>query len=440
MRAPFAVDIRAQLDSGRATAEAIASDCLRRIAQRDDEVGAWTYVSREVVMDQARSRDNATAGALRGVPIGVKDLIDTADMPTEYGSPLYAGHRPSVDATCVARIRDAGGVVVGKTTLTEFAASFRDVRTRNPLDLTRTPGGSSNGSAAAVADGMVPLALGSQTGGSVLRPASYCGIVGYKPTFGAISRAGVRPISPSIDSIGVFGRSVADIRLLARVLVGPDPRDPPTLQRLIDLELRGDASPQIAYTRTPWHRYAEPFVLRLLDQLAADLRDAGASVTAIELTEPFDEAVEAARTIMEYEGARQFAPDYDRGRDRMATDLVSFIESGQRTSAAECERARSVAEGCCAAIAAILAEYDVLLTPVVTGEAPPHGNTGDPVFCRVWSMLGNPTIAVPAALGPSGLPVGFQLIAAHGKDGELLRIAEWVARAANARFRPAAVH
>jgi Asp-tRNA(Asn)/Glu-tRNA(Gln) amidotransferase A subunit family amidase len=416
---------------GTTTSVMITKECLRRIAEREDAVRAWQFLDETLALRQAEDRDAASIhGPLHGIPVGVKDLIDTSDMPTSYGSPLYSDHRPTKDAACVARIRDAGGVILGKTVTTEFAAVYEPAKTRNPLDPTRTPGGSSSGSAAAVADLMVPLALGTQTGGSVLRPAAFCGIFGYKPTFGAISRAGVRALSPSLDTVGIFARRLEDIGMLARVLVGPDPLDPATDIPTIDLDVvrpPAEPRPRIAFVRTHWLAAAEPYVAQALDALVRRLVAAGGRVVEVALPEAFSGLVEAATVVMEVEVSRELGPEYDRAPRDVGRGIVKIVAAGRSRTRAEYVRARRLQASCRDELNELLRNFDVALLPVAKGEAPAFETTGDPIFCRPWTLLGSPTLSVPGMLGPTGLPLGFQLLGRHFADGQLLRAAAWIA-------------
>lgn len=416
---------------GKTTSVMITRACLRRIAEREDVVRAWQFLDETLALRQAEGRDAASVqGPLHGIPVGVKDLIDTSDMPTAYGSSLYSDHRPTTDAACVTRIKRAGGLIMGKTVTTEFAAVYEPAKTRNPFDPTRTPGGSSSGSAAAVADRMVPLALGTQTGGSILRPAAFCGIFGYKPSFGAISRAGVKALSPSLDTVGIFARSVEDIGKLAEVLVGPDPLDPATDIPAIDLEVMHqptDSAPRIAYVRTPWLAQAEGYVRQALDTLVRRLREAGARIEEVTLPEAFGGLVEAATLVMDVEAARELGPVYDRAPLEVGRGIAKIVASGRARKPTDYARARQLQGSCRDELNELLRDSDVALMPVAKGEAPAFESTGDPVFCRPWTLLGSPTLSVPGLRGPTGLPLGFQLLGRHYADGQLLRAAAWIA-------------
>jgi Asp-tRNA(Asn)/Glu-tRNA(Gln) amidotransferase A subunit family amidase len=416
-----AVEMVQGIQAGDFTSVEVVESCLGRIEDREPTIAAWESLNPAAVAQAA------SAGALRGVPVGIKDLIDTGDLPTGYGSRAFAGHRPARDAACVARIRAAGGVILGKTVTTEFAASYEAVRTRNPWDPSRTPGGSSSGSAAAVADQMVPVAVGTQTGGSVLRPASFCGIFGYKPTFGAISRAGVHAVSPTLDTVGIFARALDDIALLARILAGRDPADAATLADAIDYtnaDRPMDRAPRVALIQTPWIGQADDYVAPALGRLAEAMGAAGASVREISLPASFNDLVAAAALVMDVEGARELGPISD------ATGLVGegvnkLIAAGRAWTDRQYEDALHLGLACRAELLPLLASYDIALLPVAKGEAPSRETTGDPLFCRPWTMLGLPTISVPGLVGPHGLPLGVQLMGRHREDGALLQAARW---------------
>jgi Asp-tRNA(Asn)/Glu-tRNA(Gln) amidotransferase A subunit family amidase len=377
------------------TSEERVRECLAR----GDDVSAWAWLDAEAALAQARARDaEAPRGPLHGIPVGVKDVIDTADMPTTYGSPIYAGHRPARDAACVAWLREQGAVVLGKTVSTEFA-TYQPPVTVNPHDPERTPGGSSSGSAAAVAAGMVPLAYGTQTAGSVIRPASFCGVAGFKPRHGWASTDGVKRLSERLDTLGTFGATVADAALLAGFEV-------PT----------GEA--RIAFCRTPW---AED---------APEVEEAARRVGAPELELPAEFAglVAAQEALMAHDVARNLEPEWREHRDELSDVLREYIERGREVSAEAAEDAVALADACRAAWPG---GHDALLVPAAAGEAPlrSEGSTGDPLFCRAWTLLGAPAVCVPGLKGPHGMPVGVQLV---GRDeAAVLRAAARVEAALN---------
>jgi Asp-tRNA(Asn)/Glu-tRNA(Gln) amidotransferase A subunit family amidase len=413
-------DTAARIASGSLTAEAATRACLDRIAGREEIVGAWHYLDPERALAEARQRDRASVrGPLHGVPIGVKDLIDTHDMPTEYGSPIYRGHRPAADAACVALARAAGAVVIGKTVTTEFATFFPG-KTTNPHNPAHTPGGSSSGSAAAVADGMVPLAFGTQTAGSVIRPASFCGVVGYKPSFGTISRAGVKPLSDSLDTVGVMARNVADAAFFAAVL-----SDRPGL-RLGD----AIAAPRVGFYRTPEWGEAEPDTIAALEHAAARLARAGTAT--VEVVGPPEHAalVEMQKVVMDYESARSLSFERITRPQDLSASLRERIAVGLAHSAETYDAAHRSIELARAALPALFGDFDALLVPAAPGEAPRGlDRTGDPIFNRAWTILHLPCVTVPTWRGTAGLPVGVQLVGRLGDDARTLHAAAFLERA-----------
>ena len=422
---PSARALARDIAAGRISAEAAMRGCLDRIAAREAAVGAWQHLDPEAALAAARRADGeAPRGPLHGVPIGVKDLFDTADMPTGYGSPIYDGHRPAADAACVALARAAGAIVVGKTVTTEFAC-FTPGKTANPHHPHHTPGGSSSGSAAAVAAGMVPLAFGSQTAGSVIRPAAFCGCVGYKPSFGLIARAGAKALADSLDTVGLMAGTVADAAFFAGVLTDrPDLRDaaPPP------------APPAFALYRTPMWERAEPEAGAALDRAAEALRRAGAAVG--ELAPPAEHrGLNAAQDrIMGYEAARALAYERIYRSAQLSPRLGQMLDAGMAVGAAEYDAARAEAAAARAGLAGFFGPYDAVLTPAAPGEAPAGlGYTGDPVFNRMWTLLGTPCLTLPAHRGDRGLPVGVQLVGRIGDDARLMSCAIFLEQALAAR-------
>jgi Asp-tRNA(Asn)/Glu-tRNA(Gln) amidotransferase A subunit family amidase len=365
------------------------------------------------------------------VPVGVKDIMDTADMPTCYGSAIHAGNRPVRDAACVAALRAAGAVIMGKTVTTELAV-YSPGKTRNPHDPARTPGGSSSGSAAAVASYMAPLCIGTQTNGSVIRPAAYCGVFGFKPTHGLISRHRILQQSRPLDQVGVFARSVEDAALLADSLIGFDAHDPDTRPSAAP-KLLATASedppmdPQIAFVRTPVWDQAEETTHEAFAELVEHL---DGSVEEVELPSQFDDAVALHRTIMEADLARSFEQEYARGKDRLSAILCEMIERGRKALAMDYNEAVSRIGALNVLLDAVFHKYDAILTPATTGEAPAGiESTGSPVFCTLWTLCGVPAITLPLMTGPAGLPLGVQLVGARGDDARLLRTGRWLTRA-----------
>ena len=421
---------------GELTSEALVRACLDRIEALEPRVQAWTYLDAQQAIAQARAADRqrqagGTLGPLHGVPVGVKDIFDTADMPTECGTVLHRGRRPREDATAVARLRQAGAVILGKTVTTELAV-YAPGKTTNPHDAGRTPGGSSSGSAAAVACGMVPLAIGSQTNGSVIRPASYCGVVGFKPSHGEISRHGVLKQSPALDHVGTFARSVDDVALLTRVLVGWDGLDA-DVHPSAALDLPGTCAsmpgaPRIAVVRSPLWEHATPVAKEAFLALAGRWHDVAREV---ELPPAFGKAVEWHRTIMESDLANSYADDYARGRGELSAMLVQMIERGQRYLAVDYSRARDGIVELNRALERIFAGCDAILTPATQGAAPVGlGATGSPMFCTIWTLCGVPAISLPLLRGEDGMPLGAQLVGPKRGDARLLGVAHWLAERA----------
>jgi Asp-tRNA(Asn)/Glu-tRNA(Gln) amidotransferase A subunit family amidase len=428
-----AVEARERLEKGEFSAAELTAAYVKRINARENEIGAFAFFDEAVAMKYAKTLDDyrgtgRALGPLHGLPVGVKDIIDTADMPTENGTVLDAGRRPAKDAELVRRLRAAGAVIMGKTVTTELAY-FSPGRTRNPHRLDHTPGGSSSGSAAAVAAGMLPLAIGSQTFGSVIRPASFCGVVGFKPTFGLISRAGVRTLSPSLDTIGVFANSIADAALLADALAGHDPADADTRfhapPRLFDTALtKPPVTPAIAFVKTLMWDEAEAATKEALAEIVEAL---GPACTEVALPDVFREWAGAHRALMRAEMARHLDPYYRRGKDQLSDQLRALLEDGYAITAVAYLEARDWRVALRHGLDQVFDRFDAILTPAATGEAPPGLNaTGNPIFNGLWTFCGVPAITLPLLQGQSGLPLGVQLIGRYGEDARLLRTARWL--------------
>ncbi len=412
-----AVQAARLIHAGELKSEDLVKACLDRIVERDGEVLAWTCYDAELALRQARELDRALGprAPLHGIPVGVKDVIDTADLPTQYGSPIYRGFQPRWDASCVSLARSAGAIVLGKTATTEFA-SIHPATTRNPRNLAYSPGGSSSGSAAAVADYMVPLAFGTQTGGSTIRPAAFCGVVSYKPTFNLINRAGLKFSAESLDTIGLFGRSVEDVALFAHAVSG---QSMPVFGQL--------PAVRIGLHRTPRWQQATAPAQRLLEQAAQHLAALGALVQDHELGPGFEVLYEVQGVIMGYEAARAFAWETRNQRELLSTEYAQRMDRGMAISHSEYRAALAQAEYCRQRFAGELSGLDVLLTPSATGEAPLGLNsTGDSLFNRIWTLLGVPCIHVPFGLGPQGLPLGVQVVGSRGSDLATLCCAHWI--------------
>jgi Asp-tRNA(Asn)/Glu-tRNA(Gln) amidotransferase A subunit family amidase len=413
-----ASEIARRIAAREITAEEVAGACLARIAAREPLVHAFAHLDPELALRQARELDRGPIrGALHGVPIGIKDIIDTGDQPTQMGSPIYRGHRPAWDAACVALLRAAGAIILGKTITTEFAGMSAGP-TVNPLNPAHTPGGSSSGSAAAVADFMLPAALGTQTGGSVLRPAAYCGVIGYKPTFGAFNRAGLKFAAESLDTIGLIARSLDDIALITSVLLGGKPGATVPL----------GAAPKIGLCRTPLWDLAEPETKQAIEDAVGRLARAGAQLREVTLPDDFAGLKAAAReTINNYERSKSMAAEWASHRDLISAKLKRTIELGMDMPYQDYLAAVALGESCRARLPAVLEGLDLLLAPCVNGEAPAGlDSTGDPSFQAIWTILHVPTMSLPTHRGPSGLPVGIQLIGRRHDDQRLLACARWV--------------
>ncbi len=410
MAAPLCPTVTGALQMGSTGAAMVLTACRARITDREPAVGAWEAVDVRAAMDSA-----PVPGPLTGLPIGVKDIIDTVAFPTCYGSPIFAGHRPKQDAACVAALRKAGAVVLGKTVTTEFASAFPG-KTRNPRNPAHTPGGSSSGSAAAVADGMVPVALGSQTAGSVIRPAAYCGVVGYKGTYGWTDLAGVHPLAPSLDTLGLFTRRVADIAPVRTVLA-------PGARATITPRMPA----RIRLFRTPMWDQASPEARRAVERALRMVGDSGATTDEVPVPASWADIVATQTTIMYADMGRQFAGILKAHGDKLSAALRGQIEQGQQITPDAEQAARAQADALRAEIAGLLPPGEVWITLAAPGEAPEGlGATGDPMFNRPWTLLGVPCISLPYRQGANGLPLSVQIVAERDADDELLDAAAWV--------------
>jgi Asp-tRNA(Asn)/Glu-tRNA(Gln) amidotransferase A subunit family amidase len=405
----------ARLTAGTLTAESLTRACLEQ-ARAGAEIKAWAWLDAEQALAQARAADRAgRPGRLAGVPVGVKDVIDTVDMPTEHGSPIYRGNRPFADAACVALIRAASGVILGKTVTTEFA-NRHPGPTVHPYNQDHTPGGSSSGSAAAVADYQVPLALGTQTGGSTIRPAAFCGVIGYKPSFGEFSRVGIKMQCHNLDTLGIICRSLEDVALLRGVLLAQDPHR-------VD---RGSAAPRIGFCRTPVWEHADGDTHALLERTAAVLGTAGAAVREVTVTPA--NILDHHRRIFEFEAARNYAYEYEVHGEKLSPALRDgLLARGRELPLAAYIEAIETAEEFRRHLDDIFTEVDVLLAPSAIGEAPEGlGSTGDARFNAIWTLAWTPCVTLPAGNGRKGLPLGIQLVGRRFHDEALLDAAAWV--------------
>lgn len=403
------------------SSEALVRSCLERIHAREPTVQAWAHFDAELALQAARAADaKPPQSPLHGIPFGVKDMIDSAELPTEYGSEIFHGHQPTKDAACIQRMKNAGAVLMGKTVTTEFA-TFRPGKTRNPHNPAHTPGGSSSGSAAAVADSMIPLAFGNQTAGSHIRPASYCGICALKPTWGTVDLGGILPLEHSFDTLGFYARSFDDIALYYAVVRGVSPPTgaPDGLGRV----------PRIGFYRALERKHAEPASTAAVEIAAKRFEALGAIVEEMALDSRFPDLTETHPLILNVGLSRSFKAVYDKDAHRISDRLRGMIESGFATSPATYRTAVAHADACRRDINAAFGAYDVLLCPSAPGEAPTGlGSTGNPIFQVMWTLLHVPCANVPGATGPNGLPVGVQLVGRQYDDDTVLAVANWFHR------------
>ena len=407
-----ATEALAAIRAGRLTATDYRDACLDRIAAREGTIRAFAWFDPDAV------RRSATAdGPLAGMPVGVKDVIDTADLPSQYGSPIWAGHRPRSDAACVAAARAAGALVMGKTVTTEFATRHPGP-TANPANPKHTPGGSSSGSAAGVGAGFFPIAFGTQTAGSIVRPAAFCGVVGFKPTYGTLHRAGMKVMSESLDTIGVMARSVADCALAMGAMSGLDFGNP---------DAKAPRAPRLALVMGPTADQAAAETVALMERAAEACRRAGATVTPVTLPAIFQAAHDAHAYVMNMESAEALGWEMAHARAQLSPVLRERMEWGAAQPRARLVEGRAAFAAARAALPAVLEGFDAVLTPAAPGEAPEGLDwTGDPAFNSLWTLLHGPCVTVPAGTGPKGLPLGVQLAGLMGQDAALLGWAQWV--------------
>lgn len=431
-----ATQAAAEIARGAFSAEDYTRACLARVDAVEKDVQAFAHLDPEHAIAQARRLDEHKAkggalGPLHGVPVAIKDIIDTEDYPTEFGSPVYVGRRPYHDATVVAKLRSAGAVIMGKTVTTEFAY-FNPGKTCNPHDFTRTPGGSSSGSAAAVAAGMVPLALGSQTNGSIIRPASFCGVFATKPSHGLVSRKGVLSLSCELDHVGPFARNLEDIALVMETLAGYDPDDEDTRPIAVPpfrkvLSEKFPLAPRFAFVRTPIWDKADESTRTAFEQLANKL---GESCYPVDLPERYVAAWEAQRTIMSVDMAHRFGPAADQRGEGVSQVMHDLIAAGRKVTATTYLRSLDVARALEDGLNSVFEECNAIITPASRGVAPVGlGSTGDPAFCSLWTLTGLPSLCLPLLSGEDDMPLGVQLIGATGDDVRLLRTARWLVEA-----------
>jgi Asp-tRNA(Asn)/Glu-tRNA(Gln) amidotransferase A subunit family amidase len=429
-----AIQAAAAIRDGEISSEELVLSCLERIDEIDETVQAWAFLDKDYALKQAKEADMArkagmALGPLHGVPVGIKDIFDTHDMPTEDGTVLHAGRQPIDDASVVAQLREAGAVIMGKTVTTELAV-FSPGKTRNPHNPEHTPGGSSSGSAAAVAAQMVPLAVGSQTNGSMIRPAAYCGVVGYKPTHGLISRRRVLRQSPPLDTIGVFARTIQDVALFAETIMGYDDRDAamrPTARPKLVQAVKSDppVEPDFAFVKTPVWDQADDDTRGAFEELAEHLDERVREVT---LSDTFDYAHEWHRSIMEADLAKNFRVDEEKGSDKISNILREMMDRGKTVTAVDYNTAVEQVVALNDILDEVFQRYDAIITPATTGTAPKGlDSTGSPTFCTIWTYCGMPAVSLPLLQGSNGLPMGVQLVGPRGDDARLLRTARWLA-------------
>jgi Asp-tRNA(Asn)/Glu-tRNA(Gln) amidotransferase A subunit family amidase len=420
---PTSLSVRAaarEIAARKLSAEEYAAACLKQVDAQEATVGAWQYLDREQALAAARQRDReGSGGPLHGIAIAIKDLIDTVDMPTGYGSPIYEGHRPAADASCVALARAAGAVVLGKTVTTEFAAFFPG-KTANPHNPRHTPGGSSSGSAAAVAAGMAPLAFGTQTAGSIIRPAAYCGVVGYKPSFGLVARAGVKALADSLDTVGCMARRVEDAAFFIGVLT----------DRRGLREVSAPLPPRFGLCRTPMWDEAEPATIVALDRARTALLAAGARVDDVAVPIEHVGLADAQDKIMRFEMARSLAWERTERASLISPVLAQMLDFGMTIGSNDYDAARAAFAAARARLDHFFGDCAAIIVPAAPGEAPEGlGSTGSPIFNRMWTALGVPCVTIPAGRGDKGLPVGIQLVGRIGEDTRLMEAAMVAERA-----------
>ena len=412
MKPLSATEALAAIEAGTLTSERLVRDCLDRIAERDSVVKAWVHLNPDLALAQAKAADATKGGLLRGIPIGVKDIIDTYDMPTGHNSPIFEGTQPFGDAACVALCRTANAVIMGKTVTTEFA-NRHPGPTTNPHNPAHTPGGSSSGSAAAVADGHVPLAFGTQTGGSVIRPAAYCGVIGYKPTLGDFSRVGIKMQCHSVDTLGLMARTLDDIALFRAAML----KLPPVA---ID---RGVSAPRIGFLRTPIWDEAEPDTKALLEDVAKKL-----GAKDVSFTPAFKDILDDHAAITGWESLRNYADERLRNPDKVSAELMAGMKRSEGITLDRYVAAQRKTVAFKAFIDSLFDSVDVLLCPSAPGEAPEGVEyTGDPRFNSIWTLAGTPCVTLPVGTGDMGLPLGIQLVGLRHADDKLLSHSAWIA-------------
>ena len=427
-----AVEMVQSLKKGEITSEELVKSYIEQIKKKEKEVEAWEFFDQELVLKQAKKLDelhqSGKHGDLHGIPVGIKDIFDTEDMPTTDGTEIHKKNPSWNDCTVVSKLKQAGAIIMGKTVTTELAY-YSPGKTKNPHDTTRTPGGSSSGSAAAVASHMVPLAVGSQTNGSVIRPASYCGVVGYKPTKGLISRHLVLQISRALDQVGVFANSIEDAALISEQLIGHDKQDPdtslnPRPKLLAASKEKPPAEPVLAHIKLPFMNELEEDVKEGFKEIKDELKG---KVDEIELPEGFAGIPDWHKIIMESDMARSFSEEYKKSKNKLSDKIIEAIERGMKYTSVEYNNALAKIDVANAYFNQFFHDYDAILTPSACGEAPKGlKSTGNPIFCTIWTYCGMPCISLPLLQGKNGLPVGVQLVSSLYDDERLFRNASWL--------------
>jgi Asp-tRNA(Asn)/Glu-tRNA(Gln) amidotransferase A subunit family amidase len=403
-----ALDLARRIEAGELSPADVVDLCAKAIDAREQEVCAFA------ALDVAGARQKAQAAGLavrplRGLPVGVKDIFDTVDFPTEFGTPIYRGNRPRADAALVALIHRAGGIVLGKMVTTELAF-LNPSKTHNPHDVTRSPGGSSSGSAASVAAGMLPITVGSQTGGSVIRPASYCGVAAFKPSYRLLPTAGIKPFAVYLDTAGLFAARVVDVAFAAAAITGRDLR----------VDRMTPAAPRIAIARTNVWDQASPAMQGALDAAAKAAQAAGARLTEPAWPGLLTDAFRAHATIQDYEAYRTLAYEFDNHRDALSPILREALDKAGAITAEDYDAARRTTKRARQALADFMGDIDVLLTPSAPSAAPGPDTTGPAIFNRLWTLMGTPCVNVPGLNDASGMPLGVQIVGRFGRDHEAL--------------------
>ena len=430
-----AVNIVQSLKKGEFTCEELVTNYIDHINKYEKNVQAWEFFDETLILKQAKKLDQdhqsgKVHGDLHGVPVGIKDIFDTENMPTSDGTEIHKENPSWNDCTVVSKLKQAGAIIMGKTVTTELAY-YSPGKTKNPHDPTRTPGGSSSGSAAAVASHMVPLAIGSQTNGSVIRPASYCGVVGYKPTKGLISRHLVLQISRALDQIGVFSNTLEDAALISEQLFGYDKQDPDTSlsakPKLLDAtKQKPPLEPIFAYIKLPFMDELDEDAKKGFEEIKDELKG---KIDEIKLPEGFVDIPEWHKVIMESDMARSFSAEYTKSKHKLSNNIIEAIERGMKYTAVEYNNALSKIDAANIYFKQFFYDYDAILTPSASGEAPKGlKSTGNPIFCTIWTFCGMPCISLPLLQGNNGLPIGVQLVSSLFDDERLFRNASWLTK------------